>query len=284
MAHQRSPAAADVQEGVPRLDLELAADQVHLVVLGLLERVGGASEVSGGIHHALAQEGSEEVVAAVVVLPHDPAVLVLGVDRDLGDEVRERPDEVLPGQGVGDEEVAVAQEVAQVARDVDRPVEVRLVERGHRDLAPGVPPLQGTVPEDDVVREGLHRGNIARRLPAGGPEDDIPPRAAHAEARTRLPKMVDQVLLLQEPERPVARRADVGVPVERIVEQVAEHEAREQGVGMRAERHAEKEVEERGQGDADRGRQPDQKSGRQGRGRTSRPGSRSRSRRVAARR
>jgi hypothetical protein len=51
---------------------------------------------------------AEEVVAAVVVLANDPLVLLLRVNGDLGDEVRDGPLEMERRERVLHEQVTVA--------------------------------------------------------------------------------------------------------------------------------------------------------------------------------
>ena len=79
----------------PGLQHELAADEVHLVVLRLLERLVLVVEDGARVDHPVAEEGLEEVVAAVVVLADDALVLRLRVDGHLGDHPREEELEVL---------------------------------------------------------------------------------------------------------------------------------------------------------------------------------------------
>ena len=61
-----APAAADVQHLHSGLELQLASDQVELVLLGFVQRLG-APPIATAIDHALVQHGAEQVVAAVVV-------------------------------------------------------------------------------------------------------------------------------------------------------------------------------------------------------------------------
>ncbi len=72
---ERSPAAADVEHLVAGADQQLAADEVHLVVLALLKRVLLVAEKPGRIDHALAEEGLEEIVPPVVVPANEARVL-----------------------------------------------------------------------------------------------------------------------------------------------------------------------------------------------------------------
>ncbi len=79
---ERAPATADVQKALPGLEVELAADHLALVPLGLLERVVRAGEVRAGVRHRRVEQLLVEVVADVVVV----------LDRALGAaQVVERP-------------------------------------------------------------------------------------------------------------------------------------------------------------------------------------------------
>ena len=61
-----APAAADVEHALAGLQLELAADQVELGSLRVIE-MGCLGPIAAGIHQPLAQHGLEQVVAEVVV-------------------------------------------------------------------------------------------------------------------------------------------------------------------------------------------------------------------------
>ncbi len=67
VAQQRAPAAADVEEQLPRLQPQLAADDVELVPLRLLQRVGPVAEIGAGIDHLRVEEELVEFVAGIVV-------------------------------------------------------------------------------------------------------------------------------------------------------------------------------------------------------------------------
>jgi len=64
--HQAAPAAADVEQAHAGLEPELAADEVELGDLRLLEVVG-LRPVAAGVDHAGVEHGLEEVVAEVVM-------------------------------------------------------------------------------------------------------------------------------------------------------------------------------------------------------------------------
>ena len=138
-----APAAADVEHLVAGAEHELAAHEVDLVVLRLLERLVLVAEEARRVDHAVAEEGLEEVVAAVVVLADDALVLRLRVDGHLGDHPRDEELHVVARERVRDEAVARLEERVHVG-DVDVAVEVRLEEGGHGDLRAGITSLRAS--------------------------------------------------------------------------------------------------------------------------------------------
>src|SRR5688500_17817529 len=71
---ERAPAAADVEEPLPGLQLKLAADMVELLLLRDFERVVGAAEVRARVHVPRIEPQAEELVAYVVVMPDRASV------------------------------------------------------------------------------------------------------------------------------------------------------------------------------------------------------------------
>jgi len=68
---QRPPAAADIEEAFARLEAELAADQIELGLLRLIERVIRLGEVGAGVDHApIEPETIESVTDIVVIADH----------------------------------------------------------------------------------------------------------------------------------------------------------------------------------------------------------------------
>ena len=65
---QASPAAADVEHALAGLQLELAADQLELGALGLLQGLRPRLEQRAAVGHRLVQEQREELVRDVVVV------------------------------------------------------------------------------------------------------------------------------------------------------------------------------------------------------------------------
>ncbi len=160
-----APAAADVEHLVARAQHQLAAHQVHLVVLRLLERLVLVVEDRARVDHPIAEERREEVVASIVVLAHDPLVLRLGVDGHLRDHSREEELEMLLGQVEVDQITARFEERVHVG-DVHGAIEVSLEERGHGDLARGVASGELLVVEDDEIGQ-LGHGCLESRSPPG---------------------------------------------------------------------------------------------------------------------
>ena len=159
VARERSPAAADVEEPFAALQLQLLADEVHLVVLRLLQRLAGVQEERRRVDHAVAEEPAVEVVAAIVVLADDALVLLLRMDRHFRDEVGDEPLQMAARDRVLHELVAIVQQRVDVAGNIESAVEVRLVEHFHRDARAGVLPRQLLVLEHDVVGQLVHGRN-----------------------------------------------------------------------------------------------------------------------------
>ena len=66
---------------MPGLELELAADQLELGALGVLQRLGALLEQRAAVGHRLVQEQGEELVRDVVVVADGLGVAALGVAR-----------------------------------------------------------------------------------------------------------------------------------------------------------------------------------------------------------
>jgi len=71
---EAAPAAADVEHALAFPEIELRADELELVPLGLLERLRAAREDRAAVRHRLVEEQGEEVVRDVVVVAHGPCV------------------------------------------------------------------------------------------------------------------------------------------------------------------------------------------------------------------
>jgi hypothetical protein len=65
---ERAPAAADVEDALAGLQVELRADEVELGPLRLLERRRAAREDRARVRHRLVQEEREVLVGEVVVV------------------------------------------------------------------------------------------------------------------------------------------------------------------------------------------------------------------------
>lgn len=74
-----APAAADVEEAVALLQGELAADQVELVALGVLQ-AAAVLPVGAGVDHGRAEDQFVEVIAHVVVVADGLLVAASGVE------------------------------------------------------------------------------------------------------------------------------------------------------------------------------------------------------------
>src|SRR5712692_1836952 len=124
---QVAPAAADVGEGVPRLEQHLPADVVHLVRLRFLQRLGTVHEPGAGVRHAdLVEPLPVKALARTVMEPR----VLLGL-RDRGVAVKElvppvaHPDE--EGRAVVESGIQGGAESEREATfNVDIPVEISL--------------------------------------------------------------------------------------------------------------------------------------------------------------
>ena len=76
---QASPTAADVEHPLAGLQLELAADQLELGALGVLERRRSGLEQRAAVGHRLVKEQGEELVRDVVVVADRLGVAALRV-------------------------------------------------------------------------------------------------------------------------------------------------------------------------------------------------------------
>ena len=113
---QRPPAAADVQEALARAQAQLAADQVQLLLLGLVERRLRAGEIGARVDHVAIEPEPVEVVADVVVVADRLAVARPRVDlaAGLGPVLIDATAlAILPAQAA-DQEGGDAQQVAPV--------------------------------------------------------------------------------------------------------------------------------------------------------------------------
>ncbi|MNS89316.1 hypothetical protein D3C72_1233250 [compost metagenome] len=66
-AGQSAPAAADVEHALARLQPQLAADAIQLLLLGRLQRRIVSGEVGAGIDHLRVEEEAVEVVTDIIV-------------------------------------------------------------------------------------------------------------------------------------------------------------------------------------------------------------------------
>ena len=203
MAGQSAPAASDVQELFSLLQLKLLADEVHLVGLGLFERLVEALEDARGVHHGRAHERMEERVATVVVLCdffgggfnvllRRVAVSVSTLPRQ---KLLNEPPELRGRDFVVDKLVAVELEdfpaVAALAFGVERnvAVDVELHESSHGDAAVVVRGAGGFIVEDDVLR-GLD-ASVAGVVDSPADEQDGKPHEKRHDAGEQVQVLVD---------------------------------------------------------------------------------------------
>jgi hypothetical protein len=135
-----APATADIEHGLALLEIELFADDGHLVVLELLEGflLGRVRDNTAGVDHARAVEPGVVVVAAVVVGANLLHVLLTGVKKDITSESAEQELHERPGELEVSPIVAVFEDIQNVAVDVDFTVDVHLGEVLERNLGAAV--------------------------------------------------------------------------------------------------------------------------------------------------
>ena len=185
VGYQSSPSTANVEHAVTRLQVQLLADSVQLVVLELLKSLLAVDvgDDTTGVDHTGSKEPSVKVVTAVVVVTNLVLVLGLRVENDIGNEVGEDvfeelglmtcPMTVTAGAYLGGELerspiVAVFHDIQNVALEVDFSVKVSVVELLHGELAPrGDKLTERRVLQVDIVLDRLAgEGNLFVDTPA----------------------------------------------------------------------------------------------------------------------
>ena len=78
-ATEAAPATADVEQFLAGLEAQLAADEVQLAGLGVLQRLGCVRVVCAGVDHLRIQEEAVEVVADIIVEGDEVLVLAGGL-------------------------------------------------------------------------------------------------------------------------------------------------------------------------------------------------------------
>jgi hypothetical protein len=82
VTHQSSPASADVEQALPRSEVELAADQVELLRLRVVQRRVGSRENRAGVGHRRAEHELIEPVRDVVMVCDRRCVTPPAVTRE----------------------------------------------------------------------------------------------------------------------------------------------------------------------------------------------------------
>src|SRR6267142_1565558 len=124
-AHQRAPAAADVEELVARLQAQLAAEVVELLRLREVDVLVAGLEVGARVHHLAVEEQRVELVRDVVVVVDGLRVAAARVQVD-----DERAAAFLLAAEVARQALGGAQHVLDRPFDVDVALDVRLAELG----------------------------------------------------------------------------------------------------------------------------------------------------------
>jgi len=130
MDRQRAPAAADVEQGHPRAQPQLATHMFQLGLLGLGQVLVATREIRAGIHHGRVEPARIEVVGDVVVVLDR---LLVRASRMLGDPVGQVAESLAFVAFVGQRR-GHFDDVADIALDVD----VALDERGAERIEAGI--------------------------------------------------------------------------------------------------------------------------------------------------
>lgn len=123
--HQRPPAAADVEQRLPRLQADFGEDVVDLLELRFVECFVAVLEVGAGVDHVLVQPQLVEVVGDVVVVLDRFLVAFLRV-REVAYHASQRV--AALGGRRGGQAVAHVDDVGQFAFQVDLLLDVGLTE------------------------------------------------------------------------------------------------------------------------------------------------------------
>ena len=191
---ERPPAGADLDQPAARAEVQLAADEVQLGALRLLERGVLAVEDAAGVSHGRVQEGGEEGVPGVVVRGDVPPAAGAGVPAQPVEDPAEGPQR-------GGRAAVHALERLPVPRE----------HPDHRGQVGGGPPAPA------VGLGGPDRAAPDERPPGGGVRDRHPGRGRRIAGRSS-----------EHVERPVlphleASRCD---PPEAVQHQAAGHPLR----------------------------------------------------------
>lgn len=201
-AGQGTPATTDVQHSLAFLELNLLADDGHLVILHLLEGLLllGVGDDTGSVDHARAEEPGVVVVTAVVVGTDLGIVLGLGVEEDVNEESAHDELEQLRGEGEVCPVVTVFQDLEDVTVESDVTIEIHLGKGDKRNLVLSTPfGLVLLTLEGDVVLNGT-AGELDFAVGAGtvgrvvGPEgDEERENQNESEEGPGLPSLTDEV-------------------------------------------------------------------------------------------
>lgn len=197
-----SPTTADVEEALALLEVDLLANDGHLVVLELLESLllGNVGDDTRGVNHTRAQEPTVEVITAVVVVtdlllicnslaidsrsPFNSVVFTLrtSVHNDLGNHAKEEKLDETNGEAEAGPVVSVLHNLETVTLEVDVAVEVLLVESFHGNLLMTLVLVSvGLLLEVEVLLDGTARESNLVVLSGRDGRDDQPPGAEKGE-------------------------------------------------------------------------------------------------------
>jgi hypothetical protein len=135
---ESTPAAANIEHLLTRLEADLLTNNGKLVVLELLERLLGVDvgNDTRGVNHTRAKEPTVEVVTAVVVVTNLLLVLRTSVHNHFRHHSSKEEPEEREGKAEAGPIVAVFHNLKTVTVELDVSVKVHLVECLHRNPVP----------------------------------------------------------------------------------------------------------------------------------------------------
>ena len=182
MDREAPPPRADVEDAIAVGELELAADEVELLLLGLLEGVGAAREDRAAVGHRAIEEEREELVRDVVVMANRARVALLRMKpparRELGDRGPRRQGEPRPARRRQHQaSLGIAVDLGRVPARYDGQRRVEVV---GQQVPAHVRPADSELPRSaQQRRDRLRRANredgpvaVGRRDPGSVPELD----------------------------------------------------------------------------------------------------------------
>jgi hypothetical protein len=193
---EAAPAAPDIQVAIARLHLHGLADGLELSSLRRLQRFARIAKNCAGVDHAFAEEGTVEIIAAIINGLHLVAISAWTMAEFLTQELAEVELQIAPGEAKTEKLVAPEQYRLQVYREVEPLGDVRLVHLLHRQL----PPAVGFAFARIAKAQYFFPGSPSRVVPVR-PVHEVQERQHDAEERDRKPNQREQPIVWPECQR-----------------------------------------------------------------------------------